>query len=447
VPALYETDNPELDTLDISVTAPPPGQPLGPVTTTVFSHFLSYSYRQHFLTPADCWHFDIDADELTDTQLNALLPGGVVEIRISGNRQTTGYIDDVRFHGNRGEGNIVTVTGRDWMSPAVDCHVDPQIRFAPSMTLSDLVNAVFAFLGNVQFATDSIANLNVITGGAYGKKTSKKGKSLKSHVLHQIKPYDQEGCYAFATRVSQRFGLWIWAAQDKQTIVCDTPDFSSAPLYQLLQSTDPSLSPHNNVLEHDTMASRKDQPTALFASGFGGGGEYAKATLKGGILNPVTSILLSLQSQIAALPGPSTQQSGQVQGIQAAYPTVDFEQLATPPSGSGIAVLPLFDPVPRPLYLKDRDAHNQDELNAFLLRELSLRTRSSLVAKYAIAGHRLGGVPIGVNTMVDVQDDKGRIHQPLWIIGREFHKDRNSGTRTHLELIRPGSLVFAPSGT
>lgn len=442
MPAAYETDSPELDTLEISVTSPPPGQPLGQVTQTVFSHFLSYTYRQNFLTPADTWGFAIDTDELREEQLNALLPGGVVEIRIAGQRQTTGYIDEVRISGSRHGGTVIYVGGRDWMSPAVDCHVDPQTRFQESMSLADLMSAVFAFIGATEFDTDSIANLNVITGGAYGQKTSKKGRPLKNYKLHQIKPYPQEGAFAFASRVSQRFGLWPWASQEKGTIVVDTPDFTSAPLYQILQSKDPNLSPHNNVLEFEATASRKNQPTAIFASGFGGGGSDAKATLKGGVFNPVTSILLSLQAQIEALPGPSDTSKATEQGIQASYPTVDFKSLATPPTGSGLAVLPLFDPVPRPLYLVDRDAHEQSQLDAFLLRELSLRMRESLHATYRIPGHRLGGVPVAVNTQVDVQDDLGRIHQTLWVLGREMRKDVHGGTSTHMELIRPGTLVF-----
>src|SRR6185312_738125 len=322
-------------------------------------------------------------------------------------------------------------------------HVDPNTRFKESMTLEDLMNQVFAFIaqGKVKFATDSVANLNVITGGAYGPKTSKRGAPLKRYVLHQIKPYPQEGAWAFASRVSQRFGLWPWAAQDGETIVVDKPDFTSAPLYQIRNSRDPSWATHNNVLEWDACASRKNQPTAIFASGYGGGGYNEKSNLKAGILNPVTSILLSLQSQIAALPGPSDPSSADVQGIQAAYPTVDFTQLATPPTGDGLAILPLFDPVPRPLYVEDRDAHDQAELSAFVLRELSLRMRESLHYAVKIPGHRLGGVPIAVNTQIDVQDDLAGIHQTLWIMEREMRKDRG-GTSTHFSCIRPGTLVF-----
>ena len=419
--SLYETDNPESDTLSIDVTAPPPGDPLGPVTTTTFDHFLGYDYAQHFLTPADAWSFSIPAVSLSDGQRQALQPGAVVEIKISGLRQTTGYVDAVRLSGSRGSGTIVTVTGRDWMSPAVDGHVDPNLRFSESMSLQDLVTATFSFLADVTFQTDNIANRNVMTGRNTGS-TSKKGKTLKSYVLHQLEPYPQESPFVFASRVSQRFAQWIWPSQDGQSIVVGQPDFEQEPLYQILNSLDPGMSPHNNVLEWDAEASRKDQPTTILATGFGGGGVNALSTPKGGIINPISS--------------------SNSNAILAAYPTVKFTQPTLALVAGGLGILPLLDPVPRPMFLIDRDSHDQSEIDAFLLRELSLRTRHALTANYTIEGHRVGGVPITVDTIVDVQDDLSGVHQQMWIIGRRFRKDPRAGTSTHLETIRLGSLTF-----
>lgn len=419
--AIYDTDNPESDTLSIAVTCPPPGYPNGQVTTTTFDHFLAYDYASHFLTPADAWSFSIPATNLSAAQLAALQPGAVVEIKISGLRQTTGYVDAVRCSGSRGSGTVFTIEGRDWMAPAVDGHVDPQLRFSESMSLQDLVTAVFAFLASVTFQTDNVANRNVMTGRKTGS-TSKKGKTLKSYILHQLEPYPQESPFVFASRVSQRFAQWIWAAQDGQSIVVGQPDFEQPPLYQILNSLDPSLSSHNNVLDWHVESSRKDQPSTLLATGFGGGGVHAMSTLKGGIINPLTST--------------------NTLAVQQAYPTVKFTQPTIALVGGGLGILPLLDPVPRPMFLVDRDSHDQSEIDAFLLRELSLRTRHALTANYTIEGHRLGGVPIVVDTIVDVQDDLSGVHQQMWVIGRRFRKDAHAGTTTHIETIRLGSLQF-----
>lgn len=421
MPNLFDTDSPESDSVSIAVTCPPPGNPTGPISTTTFDHFLSYEYASNFLTPADQWSFSIPAVSLTPGQGDALQPGAVVEIKISGLLQTTGYVDAVRVHGSRGSGTILTITGRDWMAPAVDGHVDPQMQFKPSQTLADMMTQAYAFLSDVTFQTDNIANRNVMTGRDTGS-TSKKGKTLKSYVLHQLAPYPQESVFQFTSRVAQRFGLWIWPSQDGQSIVVGQPDFGTEPLYQILNSLDPSLSPHNNVLEWDCESSRKDQPSCILATGFGGGGENAKVTLKGGIVNPISS--------------------ADTLNVQNNYPTVKFTTPPIPTDSSGIGVLPLIDPVPRPMYVVDRDSHNQSEVNSFLQRELSLRVRHALTANYTIEGHRIGGVPIAVDTIVDVQDDHSGLHQLMWIIGRHFRKDAHAGTSTQIQTIRVGSLQF-----
>ena len=421
MPNLFDTDSPESDSVSIAVTCPPPGNPTGPISTTTFDHFLQYEYASNFLTPADQWSFSIPAVSLAPGQGDALQPGAVVEIKISGLLQTTGYVDAVRVHGSRGSGTILTITGRDWMAPAVDGHVDPQMQFKPSQTLADMMTQAYEFLSSVTFATDNIANRNVMTGRDTGS-TSKKGKTLKSYVLHQLAPYPQESVFQFTSRVAQRFGLWIWPSQDHQTIVVGKPDFDQEPLYQILNSLDPSLSPHNNALDWDAEASRKDQPSVILATGFGGGGEHAMVTPKGGIINPVSAV-----SHVA---------------IAQAYPTVKFTQPTLQSGGGGLAQLPLIDPVPRPMYVVDRDSHNQGEIDSYLLRELSLRMRHALTANYTIEGHRIGGVPIAVDTIVDVQDDHSGLHQLMWVIGRHFRKDAHAGTSTQIQTIRPGSLQF-----
>lgn len=409
---------------------------LGAPSGIQIDRFLSYDYHEDYLVPVDAGSFTVSGDELSDSDLKAIIPGARIEVTINGQPQSAGFLDDIRIRSSRSSGSIVTFEYRSWLSPAVDAQVDPQTRFAPSMSLGDLVQAALGPFGVTVFTETNDANRNAITGQIYGTRTSKKGKPIKSIVLHQIKPYDNEGAFAFASRVSQRFGLWIRPGVNEGEVIIAEPDFTQDPRYALHHKVDDS-SIHNNVIESDVVRSRKDQPSIIFASGFGGGGEFAKATLKGMIINPLLSQANSLDS-LLALNG----------AVIDAYKTVKPVIPSSAAIAAAIQAFQIPDVLARPLYLKDRDAHNQDELDAFLRRELSLRMRKALQAHYMIEGHTLNGQPVAVDSIISVDDDRSNVHMPLWIISRRFSKAAGSaGTTTSIECILPGTLVFGPGST
>lgn len=408
----FAADNPELGSLRCRF----PDAPGGAVELT---KFLTYDYEQNFLTPCDAWNFSVPAANLTDAERDAIVPRTRVLLSIDDQSQSVGYIDDVRIHNKRGVGAILRVEGRDWLGPVIDSHIDPQARFTPTMSLQDLLTAVFAPFGVEVVSNDNTANRNAITGGIFGAPVTKTGKPLKSYQLHLEKPYPNEGAFAFAARVAQRFGLWLWGAADGKTVVVGRPTYDQAPRYQLRQALDGSAA-DNNVEDSDFALSGRDQPSCIVGFGSGGGGEFAKSQLKGLIVNPL------IQADIGR--------------VLTAYPTIRAAVL--PPDAADIGVTPIVDANARPLFLYDAQAHTQAQLEAFLLRELALRMRKSLTAHYGIIGHRLGGLPVAVDTMVAVDDDVSRLHQALWVLGRRFSRSTESGSRTTLELIRPGTLVF-----
>ena len=218
-----------------------------------------------------------------------------------------------------------------------------------------------------------------------------------------------------------------WPAADGQTLVVSKPDFDQDPRYGLVHRTDAGGTGQNNVLDGDVVVSRRDQPTIIFASGNGGGGEFAKQTLKGGIINPLITNGADLYAPILQ-----------------AYPTVNFTTLAQgisiPPVNNWI---PFVDPNARPLYLKDPESHTQEQLGNYLRRELALRMQKALTAHYTIEGHKLNGQPVCVDTIISVEDDVSGLHMPLWISERHFTKAAgDTGTKTRITGILPGTLQF-----
>jgi hypothetical protein len=389
-------------------------------TAVEFTRFLDYQYRESWLEASDSFSFTLDQKELSATDLSVLVPGAIVEPLINGNVQAREILDEAAATCSRSEGNVIRVECRDWLSVAVDAQVDPQVRFVPSMTLLDLLTTAYETINpKINIFADAIANQNVITGRIYGTRTSKKGKAIPKLVLGQEKPYPNEGLFSFTSRVAQRFGLWIRPYTDGESIVVAGPNFDQAARYGICHALD-RRALQNNVERGTFTRSRRDQPSIIYASGFGAGGNFAKSRLRAGIVNPVVN---ADNSKITA--AYSDVPLVNVGPITAAFP-------------------PLFDGVARPAYLYDPESHTLEQLEAYLKRELSLRMRKALSARYEFMGHMLNGQPVATDTIVAVLDQQpvAAWNGPMWVLGREFRKTVHEGARTTIDLILPGSLQF-----
>lgn len=413
-----DLSNPVIGELTIRVT-PSSGAP------REFQRFLSYEYNQNFLSPSDESHFELAERELSAEDGDALVPGSKVEVLSDGHPQSSAILDSVESNLDSSGGSVVRLECRDRLSNAVDAQADPRLTFKPGQTVIDLVETVFGDFGFTDFDYDNAANRNVITGRIYGDPTSKKGKPLKSYVLHEESPYPNEGAFAFASRVCQRFGLWIWLEADGKTVVVSRPDFDQLPRYGL-QHVYGAGSQSNNIDRGHFKKSRQEQPSLIYASGFGSGGNFAKSRLRAGIVNPVVNAL-NTTTRLSV------------------YKDVHF---TFPPSLT--PQFPIFvEGYARPAYLYDAESHTQEQLEAYVRRELSLRLRKALTARYEFMGHKINGQPVAVDTMINLNDQRPTVrwNGPLWVLGRRFSKTAQSGTRTTLELILPGSLEFGPTGT
>ena len=419
---MYDTDPAEYSSVAIRL-------PYSVRGGTELRHFLSYEFTSDFLSPSDSWSFTVDTDELSDQDRAALVIAARVEVSVGDVVQSIGYIDDLRYHGSRSGGSLLEVSGRDWLARAVDNQLDPTlVRFTDAQTLDYLLTTVFAPYGVSVLEDNNLANRNLVRGRVYGDKRSKKGKPLKRYQLHALKPYDNEGVFAFASRVSQRFGLWLWPSVDGSTLIAGKPDYEQDTSYALRHKRD-SSDQHNNVLDWDVTLSRKDQPAFIVARGFGGGGADAKTSTGGLIINPniIADSTATGRSPIDLYPT--------LTAVTNAPDSVQYY--------GDTKFLPIFDPNAGPCFLRDTESHDKDQLFAFMHRELSLRQRKVLTARYTIPGHRLNGQPVALDTLIDVDDDFTGIHQPLWVIGRRFHKAAgSSGTTTQIEAILPGAIVF-----
>lgn len=388
--------------------------------------WISYQYDEHFLTPSDGFQFVVSDERIDDLTADALAPGTLVTLTLNGNLQSTGYIDAVEKHASRGGGLEWTITGRDKLGQAVDSGIDPTTQFKATQTLQDLLIAVYSPFGWTaasQFLLDNSLNRKTITGQVRGVKTNKKGATTKNFAIHQLKPYAKEGAHQFASRVCERQGLIIWPTADGSQLIIGTPTFDQEALFTIHRN----FGGVNNVLEGSVHLDSSAQPNVIVADGSGGGGEFGHSRLRSVLPNPCVYL------------DPA---AGDYQALFAKYSHV------IKPKHTFYA--PMYTPVLRVMYLHDDESKTQAELDNFVYREMAMCVRRSLSVRYTVEGHGQllsdgTFVPWCVDSVVDVQDDVGNVHEPLWVLSRRFKKSRSGGTSTDLELIRLYSLDLGQS--
>ena len=229
--------------------------------------FTSYSFAQNFLSPSDAWSFTIGDDSIRGLLLDKVKPGLRVQLKIDGHVQSTGFVDSLTVTSDRSGGSEVCISGRDWLSPAVDACIDPYTtKFNAGQTLFDVISAALNPFGVSVLATDNDANKNVMTGQIRGEKTSKTGKPLKSFTIHQLRPYDREGAFQFAMRIADRVGLWIWPSADGTFAIVGRPSFGQTPRYSIFHKASAPASGNNNVIHASVSFDATNQHRASLPS-------------------------------------------------------------------------------------------------------------------------------------------------------------------------------------
>lgn len=399
------------------------------------TRWTSYTFASNFLTPADGWSCTIGDGSLSERERNALTPGATVRLYVDQHPLAEGYIDSVSIEADRSGGIQYTVEGRDRLALAVDAIADPQLQFKKGATLAEVLRELFTPFGWVaddHFVIDNDANRNAKTGGIRGIPMTKGGKKkgpkpLKDFVLHQLKPHNHEGVFAFASRITQRFGLWIWCSADGDTLIVSKPDFDQEPTYQLRRTLGDT-----NVLSGSVKFDMTDQPSVLIADGFSGGGEFGKSRIKSFCVNPYFGV-----DEDGFVLDDITQ-------LLKKYPDAEQVTMTVQPYKRRRIGAPI-----RPMFLHDDESKTQEQLNNFVRREMSLLLRKSMTAHYTVEGHGqlLNNIfiPWDLDTVVEVHDDVAGVHERMYVVGRTFEKSRQGGTHTRLELVRLNSIQFGDS--
>ena len=430
-------------------------------TGDILSAFSSYSYKSEFLTPTDRWTIETSDTRTVQHILAVLKPGDDIQLQLRGFPVCTGPLGKISLKMTT-TGLQATLSGRDRLARAVDAGVDPLLVWTSSQTMGDVFQAIFAPLGFDKLSTSDIFNRYAMSGinpakagthvleAAYDKPDTipeqvgtivydkptgtythqpavtelfdpTRPASMKTLTMDQFKPAPESGVFEFWSKLIKRFGLWSWCSGDGEYVVTDAPDFTQAPSYTFTLRLDGK---GNNIEESSWEIDGENQPSVILGTAFGGGGFHDVNTLKVAAVNELTGC--DVDGNI--LP--------QVRALIDKY--------------KGAHVLPLrqhlfgfsenyTNTIARPAYLHDDESKNLGQLSAVIRRKLAECQKRGLTYKITVRDHSQDGKPFMVNTMANVFDETLGVSEPMWIMEREFIRS-NEGSKTHLTLIRAGSL-------
>lgn len=403
-------------------------------------NWTTYSYAQNIMTPVDIWSFSIGDSAIPIGLASEILPGQRVTLSVNGITQGDGLIDEVEYEQSRDGGTQLRVAGRGPLADAVDSNIDPKRKFNASDTLERVAKDTLGDFGFTKFFVDNDATRSIQQGNAYGTKFTKGGKKgggkpLKSFTMHQSKPFDHEGAYAFIERIAKQFGLHVWCGSDFETIIISTPNFEQEASYRLIRRRGAANGAGNNILSGTLKKSRAEQPSMIIVTGRGAGGANAASTSKVIIINELVSRGTDGEYVPAVKKILEKEKGAHV------VDTYDAQRQYFRP----VDINPY--PVARPVYLADEESQDQAQVIRFAKRALAERQQKYLSASYTVQGHtyeREDGtvVPWAIDTVAAVDDEIANFHGDMYIAGRTFNKSRGGGTTTGLTMILPGTLVF-----
>lgn len=379
------------------------------------STWKEFTVNSHFLTGTDGWTFTL-GDEVVTPEIQAQLrPGTKATLLVNGIVQMSGSIDRLRITGNRSSGTQFQIDGRDSFSPVCDSMMKPGTTWPEKTPITDVIKKTLAPFGFATFFADNSENRNAAMGRTVTVSAS--FDDLSKNLIEHDKPNENEGTFAFLSRLTQRFGYWMWPTVDGTGVIVGAPDYDQAPSFRLIHKLGGS---QNNILSWDVVWDSTDQPSFVEARGAIPNRSYTRDVMK-----------VWARNYYAA---PSLNENN----VELSIGTETVEVVASPVS----QINTFASLIARPRYLKDPHSRTIAQLEAFVRRELSLSMRKAFVLTYTVLGFEQDGKPWQVDTVAEIDDDRANVHGAYWILSRTFHRSRSGGTTTELELLPLGVIDF-----
>lgn len=259
--------------------------------------------KTDFLTPCDEFTFTCGVRGLAIDVARKFPQGSRVILWAEGGGYQLpildGYVDSCKLGYDRQGGTKCVIKGRDFLRQVVDSNVDP--RCMKGLPPKPNIMQVVDFVLNKQFGIGvNSLEKNDRREQAIGPKARRKrptrsgyqSRHRRSTAVSEAIPYDNEGAFAYLSRLLKEHGYWIWAARspDAPYVVVDGPDFDTPPVGKLIHRID---GPTNNILKAELSLDETDVPSHVYVRGssFGPGD---KAKVLGAAVSNVSSMFRPL---------------------------------------------------------------------------------------------------------------------------------------------------------
>jgi prophage tail gpP-like protein len=381
--------------------------------------FESYRLTSNYMTPTDAWEFTVFSDDNPFELRRRWRPLQPVKLYISGNLQVIGRIDGIEGVGDGG--TKLRVWGRDYLADLVDATVDPQFQVKKGQDIGAVFEELFAPFGIKTILGSFNLTRDLLTGKRpyFGEPE----RSFRAAQLDDFKAEDNQGVMEFAMKIASRHGFTILPGGTRDSIVIDRPNYLQAPLLE--------LSRPGNIISASARRDYSSVPTVTIARGRGGDasggakGEFPTFDKSGGAPSSIGSV-------------PEVQRT-----ITAENNIIAVRETRWDPKKPDRTIYGFDPPLYRPLFYRDRDARNGEQLDYSVRKMIAERLRDTLTYSVEMRGHTetTSGAVYAVDTIARVNDTIEDVNENLWVLERTF-ENMGGGPRTTMELLRPESYVL-----
>lgn len=368
-----------------------------------------YRYTQDFLGATDSFSFRYyseNPDNLAGLEMQPVM------LQIEGRPQLLGRIDatDSGDHGSS-----VLCEGRDYIADLIESNVDPKLLLKDGMTLEQALLLLLSPCGIVTIEDQ---------GKVISSRTGKYIKPIKSRIdektIKDLKPTSGRGINEVAEEILARFGLMLQPSFDRTAVVVQGPTYDQDPIGRIARTKG---EPNTNLV----MSARARRDFSSFPTHAVFTGKQGAPVELGGAKGVMTrwdmyDVLETFPAELRDIVRGAIVQGRRLPGDTKAI---------------------LEGALYRLLYFRDDHVGKTNEqISHSMMRAISDRLKETLVYKAKLRGHinPATGYNWAVDTIIDVDDDQARVHEPLWCHRADFANSKAEGPTVELTMIRPRSF-------
>lgn len=406
---------------------------------------ISYRLTANYLTPTDEFEFTV-RDIVDPASLRRKWrPLQRVKLRIDGELQMLGRIDETE--GSGASGSELIVRGRCHMGELVDAGADPSIRFTEKQDLGDALLSLFRPFGIRTLVGNWNLTRNLLTGRqpVIGEPT----RNFKEAKLQDFKVDANQGVFEVGDRIVARHGFTLQSGGSREIVAVVEPQFGQEPSYEIRRTADAR---NGNVKTGRAKRSYADIPTVTIATGRVGkqhkkrlNNDFNRTSSTGQSGNVPDVALLPSLIEFPSFGDLAPNELGTFDEVKrtALEPIsllrskrVDWKATTMPFEAED-------DVLYRPMFYEDKDSRTDEQIERGVRRELSRRMKEVLTYTCTLRGHRdlATGCVYAIDTMAQVVDAVEDVNERMWILERTFTNQGN-GPETELKLILPGAIAL-----